>query len=508
MVKKEATKERLDKRMGPADRRIGAYGRCADPRVNLSLFSPIFHFRVRCELHKHCLIKGLGAESNANCQDKSAAMNRPQLAPANQAFHSSASPKGPHMPLNKQPLSTPRNQLRLRPLVGVGALLAVALSTGAWAQKYPITSQQRSTANQVAQTGVPLSELSPNAPDSHTVKRGDTLWAISGMFLKSPWRWPELWGMNFDEIRNPHLIFPGQVLYLDKSNGRARLTTRRPDGGLDTVRVSPRTRYESLDDSAIPPISLQAIEPFLTESMIVDEATFSRAPRIVATSETRVLLSKGDRAYARGQYNSGEPGKPLSMEAGNPRDFRVFRNAVPLKDPSTGKILGYEAQYVGKALLERSETTREAKDDDGKVRTEQIPATIDIVAAKEEMRVGDRLLPEPPRELPNYVPRAPDIDLNGQIVSVYGNAVTYAAQNQVVTINRGKAHGVERGNVLAVKRESNTLTDKTDDARPELRLPGERNGLMMVFRVFDEVSYAVVLQITDGVKVGDRFTNP
>ena len=398
----------------------------------------------------------------------------------------------------------------LRPLASVSMLLVTLLASSVWAQNFPITPQQRATAGQVAQAGVALSELAPNAPDSHTVKRGDTLWAISGLFLKHPWRWPELWGMNLQEIRNPHLIFPGQVLYLDKSNGRARLSTRPPGAGGDpgTVRVSPRTRYESLGDSAIPPISLQAIEAFLTEPLIVDEATFARAPRIVATQETRVLLSRGDRAYARGQYSTGAPGTALTEGEGQPRDFRVFRNAVPLKDPSTGEIIAYEAQYVGKALLERGETTREVTDAQGKAQTELIPATIDIVVAKEEMRVGDRLLPEPPRELPNYVPRAPEGAQSGQIVSVYGNAVTFAAQNQVVAINRGTTHGMERGHVLALQRESHLVTDKTDDARPQLRLPGERNGLMMVFRTFDKVSYALVLQITDGVKVGDRFTNP
>jgi hypothetical protein len=398
-----------------------------------------------------------------------------------------------------------------RSLACSAATLALLLSGAATAQNLPITPAQRATAAQVAQAGVPLSELAPNAPDSHTVRRGDTLWAISGLFLRSPWRWPELWGMNLDEIRNPHLIFPGQVLYLEKSNGRARLSTRAPDASADdlqTVKVSPRTRVASLSDSAIPPISMQAIEAFLAEPLIVDEATFSRAPRIVATQESRVLLSRGDRAYARGQYSAGAPGTPLTDAPGQSRDYRVFRNAVPLKDPTTGAVLGYEAQFVGKALLERGETSREVVDSAGKRSIELTPATIDIVMAKEEMRVGDRLLPEPPRELPYFVPRAPGSPQAGVIVSVYGNAVTFAAQNQVVAINRGTEHGLERGHVLALQRESELVTDKTDTARPQLRLPGERNGLMLVFRTFDKLSYALVLQISDGVKVGDRFTSP
>ena len=167
-------------------------------------------------------------------------------------------------------------------------------------QRYPVTPAQRATASQVAQAGVPLSELAPNAPDSYTVKGGDTLWDISGIFLRSQWRWPELWGMNLDDIKNPHRIYPGQVLYLIKADGRARLSTRPGSGGEPgTVKISPRTRYESLSDNAIPPISLRTIESFLTESLVVDEATLNRAPRIVTAQEGRVLLSRGDRAFAR-----------------------------------------------------------------------------------------------------------------------------------------------------------------------------------------------------------------
>ncbi len=412
------------------------------------------------------------------------------------------------MPLNRRLPVTPRT------LVCALAALTTLATGSSWAQNFPITPAQRSTAEQVAQAGIPLSELAPNTPDSHTVKRGDTLWAISSLFLKSPWRWPELWGMNLQAIRNPHLIYPGQTLYLHKSNGRATLSTVPPgasaaDSG-GTIRVSPRTRYESLSDSAIPPVNLQAIEAFLTEPLIVDEATFALAPRIVATPENRVLLTKGDRAYARGQYGGpgGQQGPALGEGAGQPRDFRVFRNAVPLKDPSTGEVLGYEAQYVGKAQLQRGESQTSSTGSDGKVQAEIVPATIDIVAAKEEMRVGDRLLPDPPRDFSNYVPSAPASAQNGQIVSVYGNAVTYAGQNQVVAINRGAAHGLQRGHVLALMRDANVVPDKTDEARPLLRLPGERNGVMMVFRTFDKLSYALVLQIADGVKVGDRFTNP
>ena len=437
-----------------------------------------------------------------------------------------------------------------RAVASACALLLTSLAGSALAQhQYPVTEGQRATAAQVAETGVPLSELAPNAPDNYTIKRGDTLWAISKIFLKSPWRWPELWGMNMEAIKNPNRIYPGQVLYLDRVGDRARLSTVKPGAGeTPTVRVSPRVRSESLNDSAIPPVNMQAIEAFLAEPLVVDEATFSRAARIVATSENRVLLSRGDRAYARGQY--GDVGdltqEALTLGVGKSLQYRVFRNAVPLKDPATGQVLAYEAQYVGKAELVRPESIQEAekspmlakdKTSEGKdvvttqfentshnlersqvaakapakpkaAEGEIVPATIDIIKAKEEMRVGDRLLPDPPHEFSNYVPRAPGKAVSGQIVSVYGSAVRYAAQNQVVSINRGREQGMEPGFVLALVRDSSTRVDKTDDGRPQIRLPGEPNGLMMVFKTFDKVSYALVLDIVDGVKVGDRFTSP
>lgn len=396
-----------------------------------------------------------------------------------------------------------------------GLLAGAASITLLWAAgparafpDYPVTPGQRGTAQKVAQAGVPLSELSPNAPDRYTVKRGDTLWDISGLYLRRPWRWPELWGMNLQQIRNPHLIFPGQRLVLHKANGRAWLSLEQ--GEMPTVRLSPRVRSENLAEAAIPPIPLDVIAPFLNEALVVDENTLAGAARLVATPENRVLLSQGDRAYARGQYgDSGRQlGQPLQLEAGSPRRLRIFRNAVALKDPASGEILGYEAQYVGQAELVRSEDIIVGTGADGKPTQQIVPATVDITLAKEEVRIGDRLLPAPPPEWPVFVPHAPEPEQQGQVVSVYGNAVRYAGQSQVVTINRGARDGVEPGQVLTLLKESGVLPDKTDPGKPELRLPGERNGLMIVFRVFERVSYALLLQITDGVKIGDRFITP
>ena len=396
------------------------------------------------------------------------------------------------------------------------ALLGSALVTGpsAWAQNFPVTPLQRATATQVAQAGVPLTELAANAPDSYAVVRGDTLWAISGLFLKSPWRWPELWGMNLDEIRNPHLIYPGQTLYLEKKDGRARLRMGAAAGAdsanaaempaLGTVRLSPRVRSEGLPDDALPSLAAHMLEPFLVGPVIVEEDGLKAAPRIVATQEGRVLLSRGDRAYARSPGNAALTDDPAQKQ----KAFRLFRNAKALKDPLTGEVLGYEAPYVGKAALVRSESTEQTSDASGASRTDIIPATIDIVAAKEEVRVGDRLLPEPEREFQSYVPHAPAAKVDARIVSVYGNGVVTAGQNQVVAINRGSREGMEVGHVLAIQTGGKRVVDPTDEARAEIRLPDERNGLLMVFRVFDKLSYGLVMEIRDGVRVGDRLTNP
>ena len=416
-----------------------------------------------------------------------------------------------------------------RPLVTMAAA-SLALMGVAHAQNFPITESQKATASQVAQSGVPLSELAPNAPDSYTVKAGDTLWAISGLFLKSPWRWPELWGMNYKDIVNPHLIYPGQQLFLEKKNGVATLTTRSPtateDGAAptETVRLSPRNRYESLSAGALPTLQPHLIEPFLVEPNIVGEDELQLAPRIVAAQEGRVLLSRGDRAYIR-----GPAGAPVTEPASGalPR-LRVFRNATPLLDPDTRAVLGYEATYVGKAQLVRGDIAPVADKEvegstwlarllgGGASKTEQhgesagLPtaASVDIIETKEEMRVGDRLLPEPERQIRNFVPRAPEGKVDGRIISVYGSSVTNAAQNQVVVLNRGSSDGLKTGDVLAILKEGPTLKDRTDPRLSEVKIPNERNGLLMVFRPFDKLSYALILEITDGVKVGDRVTNP
>jgi hypothetical protein len=376
--------------------------------------------------------------------------------------------------------------------MAAAAGIALAGPAAAQASRLPITPEQRDTAQRVAQAGVPLADLAPDAPDSHTVQRGDTLWGISGLFLKTPWRWPELWGMNLAQIRNPHLIYPGQVLVLERKDGRATLRVATAGEGLpdNTVRLSPRVRSQLLENGAIAAIPLNLIGPFLTEAVVFDSNALDQAPRIVATQEGRVMLSRGETAYVRGDLAGA-------------RDFRVFRELTPLADPVTREVLGYEGRYVGTAEKVQTGDVQLASNGKGVV----VPDTFRITSTRLEALVGDRLSPVPQQELLAYVPHAPASPVDGRIVSIYGDGLR-AGQNQVVSINRGTRDGIERGHVLALWRAGAEATDTTGGARVAMRLPDERHGLLFVFRTFDRVSYALILTVQEPVSAGDRFTQP
>ncbi len=377
------------------------------------------------------------------------------------------------------------------PLAAVLSGLALLAATANAAEpNYPITDSQRGTARQVAQAGVPLSELSPNAPDSYTVKRGDTLWDISSLFLRSPWRWPELWGMNLDAIRNPHLIYPGQMLVLVKSGGRAQLQVGRLIGPNGTEKLTPRARETAMDRGPIGAINLTLIQPFLTDAVVLDTNELETAPRIVAGREGRVLLGRGDIAYVRG-------------EMAPRRDWQVFRRAQPLTDPETNEVLGFEAAYVGTAEYLQPGEQRTLADGGAEV----VPATVSLKTLRQEAGVGDRLSAPQPRDDGRHVPHAPASPLDALVVSVYGDGLQ-AGQNQIVAINRGRSGGVEAGHVLAIWRAGSVVRDREDPDSATVRLPAERNGHIYVFRVFERVAYGLILASETPVRRGDHITQP
>lgn len=324
----------------------------------------------------------------------------------------------------------------------------------------------------------------PNAPDQHVVVRGDTLWGISGKFLQHPWCWPQVWDMNREQIRNPHWIYPGQTVYFDRVAGKLRLGKGAGDNsGVPTVRLSPQVRSTEAGSNAIATIPLSAIEQFLTKPLIVGETELNSAPRIVATQEGHVFLASGDKAYVRGDLNGRT-------------EFEAFRPGKPLTDPASKKIIGYEAVYLGTLKLQRLS------------KLDNEPHTMIVTNAKEEMGVRDRLLPVEPAPFINYVPHAPEQAVHAQIVSVYGG-VSQAGQNQIVSINRGSKDGVDIGAVLELQRLGKLVPDRTEgNGRGLIKLPDEAYGNLLVFRVFDNISYGLVMQVTDTVQVADVAKSP
>ena len=353
------------------------------------------------------------------------------------------------------------------------------------------------TSNGFAATGTnaassPRCAFLPNAPDQHVVTRGDTLWDISGKFLEHAWCWPQVWGMNREQIRNPHWIYPGQVVYLDRAAGRLRLGSPVAEGtvtgGVPTVHLTPQVRTEELDRQAVPSIPSNVIEPFLSQPLIVEQNELNEAPRIVATQEGRVVLGKNDKAYVRGDLKSAT-------------SFQAFRPGTPLKDPVSGKVIGYEAAYLGTLKLERAATA----DNEAHV--------FKVIDVKQEMGVGDRLLQMPPTPILNYMPHAPEQKVEARIVSIYGG-VSQAGQNQIVSINRGSKDGLDVGSVLELYRFGRTVTDRTVGSggwfsKKELvKLPDQQYGALFVFRIFNNISYALVMQVSEPVQIGDVAKSP
>jgi hypothetical protein len=363
-----------------------------------------------------------------------------------------------------------------------------------------------SAALPAQQTTGPLT-IKPDAPDRYTVVRGDTLWGISQRYTDSPWRWPELWGMNRDQIRNPHLIYPGYVIVLDRERARLSIasgdtpgtsatqpqgaessatestTTTAPSG---TVKLTPRMRAQSLAKTAIPSIPPGIIEPFLTRPLVVEPDGLDKAPTIVATQFDRVILSQGYSAYVRGMGQSTDD------------TWYVYRRGGPLVDPDTNRTLAYEAIYLGTAQV-----TRPGE-----------PATVVLSSAVQEVVAGDKLVAAVRTLPPNYAPHAPTTNIKGKVMSIYGGmtgGVGEAGNTSIVTINRGKSDGLEVGHVLALYSAGASVRDVTKgqrEAGSQIKLPDERSGLVFVFRVFDRVSYALVMNISRPVGVLDVVQTP
>jgi hypothetical protein len=329
-----------------------------------------------------------------------------------------------------------------------------------------------------AQQATPPVQVKENAPDRYIVEKGDTLWGISGKFLKEPWRWPEIWKLNEAEIKNPNRIYPGNVIVLDRSGAEARLRLLS-----DTVKLSPRVRSEATS-AAIPAIPAAIIEPFLAQPLVIEPDGLERAPRVVATEDNRVNIGSGSLAYVSGMGDS----KATS--------WQLYRQGKPLVDPETKNTLGYEAVYLGTGTVEKFGE----------------PASVRITAAKQEIGRGDRLIAMGAPQANEYLPHAPKDALSGRVLAVYGG-LREAGRNSIVTLNRGKRDGVENGHVLALYRLGESFDEKAPDRGGErvvskIKLPDERYGLVFVFRTFEQISYALVMESSKSVTTNDVVQKP
>jgi len=335
--------------------------------------------------------------------------------------------------------------------------------------------------------------LKPDAPDRYVVVPGDTLWGISQRYTDSPWRWPELWGLNREQIRNPHLIYPGYVIVLDRARGTLSIGgtepvpsgTGAPAAAPGSVKMGPRIRVESLAKQEIPSIPPALIEPFLTRPLVIEPGGLDKAPTIIATQADRVILSSGNSAYVRGIGGSTE------------ESWYVYRQGGPLIDPDTNQTLAYEAIYLGTAQLTRPGD----------------PATVVLTSAVQEVGAGDKLVAAGKPQPITYAPHAPDSQIRGRVISIYGSPgrVGEAGPQAIISINRGRADKIEVGHVLALYNLGGTVRDVTKPVNaPDslIRLPDERAGLAFVFRVFDRVSYALVMHITRPVSPLDVVQTP
>jgi hypothetical protein len=352
-----------------------------------------------------------------------------------------------------------------------------------------------------------------SAPDRYTVQKGDTLWSIAGRYLKEPFRWPELWKTNQEQLKNPHLIFPGDVLVLERDGKEVHLRKV----ALETVKLRPGIRSEPSSQGAISSIPPAVIEPFLSKPLVVGANELDAAPRIVATAESRVAVGAGDVAFAQG----------IKKTDGN--QWQIFRRGDPIVDPASGTTLGYEAIYLGEAS----------------VRQHGDVATLAITKSVQEIYRDDRLIPLA-RQKPvfAYMPRKPEKPIKGHIVAAYGG-LQETGPLAVVTLSKGSKDGLQVGHVLAIERSQTAYrygqrtaplfgrSGPSGDEAPRnyysevivprdqllpkaelvtrdsiAKLPDERYGLVMVFRTFDRASFGVVMESSRPVAVADVVTTP
>jgi nucleoid-associated protein YgaU len=320
--------------------------------------------------------------------------------------------------------------------------------------------------------------LKPDAPERYTVKKGDTLWGIAERYTDDAWQWPNIWYQN-NQVKNPHLIFPGDIIGLTNIGGEVRVTVVSRGAESRTVKMTPTARIEPIE-SAIPTIPMDAVMPFITSNRIVERKELKDAPYIVSAGAERIMNGAGGTSYARGDFDEGYANA-----------YGIFRPSEVYRDPKTDEVLGLEAMEIGLANVKSQE-----KD----------IITLDLVKTTQQVKEGDRLLTTENRQLvARFQPKAPDEYVDGFIISVPGG-VSQIGQYSMIVINKGIRDGVTEGAVLDIMKRGAVVRDRTKEEH--IRLPSEKAGQLMVFRAYEKLSYALVVKAERALKVGDQVRSP
>lgn len=323
--------------------------------------------------------------------------------------------------------------------------------------------------------------INPQHPNQYVVTPNDTLWDISAKFLKSPWQWRKLWHGN-SQIKNPDLIYPGDTLHFARINGKPslRLSKRRFSNDTEVI-LHPNVRRIDLDDE-IKTIPADAISQFLTTSQVLDTDNLESQPYVVDFQDGHIAVGVGDRIYVR------------SILHANTLNYMLYRKGDPYVNPETGEVLGYEAVYLANASLEK----------------EGDPATLMITKSSREILLGDRLMPNSiNKSTLNYFPHPPDRDIQGNIISVL-DGVSQIGRYNVVVIDKGLIDGIKEGDVLNIYQKGRIIADsfKSKDETVMVRLPNELAGSVMIFRTFQRVSYALVMEANQAIHLLDKVQTP
>ena len=325
--------------------------------------------------------------------------------------------------------------------------------------------------------------LKETHPTNYVIKEGDTLWDIASRFLRDAWRWPDIWHVN-PQISNPHLIYPGDEVELTFKDGKPQLVLKRAGaikGKLRTVKLSPSIRKQKLT-KPIPTIPLDAIQQFLSRPNVMTQADFDNAPYIIGIQDNHLISGAGNIVYSQGLI----PGSSSLYSIVRPG--KEYTDIIDDEEVS----LGIEAIYVGEASVNAF----------GK------PSSMTITQSTRESLIGDRLIvADPQMSAMNFTPRAPKTDIQGKIIHVV-DGVSRIGQYQIVVINRGAEHSVEKGHVLVVQQKGDTMTDRFSEDNDDVQLPNEQAGYLLLFRVFNKVSYALVMKATRAIRVADIVSSP